>query len=132
MAYQVPKFIEEETKLMGLITFNQLWLLLSFIILIIILFNLLQTWLWFIISVVLVPFGLFVTFGTVYNLPVYSFFMSAIRHFWLPKYYLWQKEKVVSKAPKDKPQKITSSKETSSTKNLDKKTLQKLTEILDK
>jgi len=132
MAYQVPKFIEEETKLMGLITFNQLWILLSFAFILIILFNLLQLWLWFIVFAVLAPFGLFITFGQIHNQPIYSLFMAAIRHFWLPKYYLWQKERIIEKPFKAPPQKQTTSIEIPSQKTLNKETLQKLTEILDK
>lgn len=132
MVYQVPKFIEEETKLMGLITFNQLWILLSFVGLLILLFVLLQFWLWIILFTIIVPLGLFITFGKINNLPVYKFFISAILHFWLPKHYLWQKETVVSKPLKNIPQKRTSTSETLSKKTLDKKTLEQLTNILDK
>jgi MFS family permease len=132
MAYQVPKFIEEETKLMGLITFNQLWILLSFAGLLIILFALLQFWLWIILFAIITPLGLFVTFGKVNNLPVYNFIMSAILHFWLPKHYLWQKEMIAPTSSKNIPQKIISTSETSNKKILDKKTLDQLTNILDK
>jgi len=132
MSYQVPKFIEEETKLMGLITFNQLWILLSFAGLLILLFVLLQFWLWIILFAILVPFGLFITFGKVNNQPVYNFFMSAVLHFWLPKHYLWQKEMTISKAPKNVPQKTASKSEISSKKILNKETLEQLTSILDK
>ena len=132
MSYQVPKFIEEETKLMGLITFNQLWILLSFAGLLIILFALLQFWLWIILFAIITPLGLFITFGKINNQPVYNFFMSAVLHFWLPKHYLWQKEMIVSEPSRNIPQKITPTSETSSKKTLDKKTLDQLTNILDK
>ena len=132
MSYQVPKFIEEETKLMGLITFNQLWILLSFAGLLIFLFVLLQFWLWIILFAILVPFGLFITFGRVNNQPIYNFFMSVVLHFWLPKHYLWQKEMTVSKVSKNVPQKAASKPEISSKKTLDNKTLEQLTNILDK
>lgn len=132
MAYQVPKFIEEETKLMGLITFNQLWILLSFAAVLIILFNLLQLWLWLILFAILAPLGLFLAFGKIYDMPVSSFFMSAIRHLWLPKYYLWQKEQTAAPSPKRPPPEPMPETKTPPKKTLDLKTIQQLTEILDK
>ncbi|MDD5760647.1 MAG: hypothetical protein PHF45_01135 [Candidatus Pacebacteria bacterium] len=132
MAYQVPKFIEEETKLMGLITFNQLWILLSFAAVLIILFSVLQLWLWFILFAILAPLGLFLAFGKVNDMPVYSFFMPAIRHLWLPKYYLWQKEQSVRAAPEKPSPEPTPETETTIKKTLDSQTIQQLTEIFDK
>lgn len=131
MAYQVPKFVEEETKLMGLITFNQLWILLSFAAVLIILFNFLQLWLWLILAALLAPLGLFLAFGKVNDMPVSSFFMSAIRHLWLPKYYLWQKDVATPAPEKPSPEPMPTI-ETSAPKVLNQKTLQQLTEILDR
>lgn len=132
MAHQVPKFIEEETKLMGLITFTQLWILLGFAFILIILFSFLQLWLWFIIFVFLAPLGLFLTFGKIHDQPIHILFIAAIRHFWLPKYYLWQKEQIVKKSYQDSSTQKETLIKTPSQKTLDKETLNELTQILDK
>lgn len=132
MIYQVPQFIKEETKLMGWITFTQLWILLSFWGLIALLFFLLELWLWMILLVFLAPISVFLAFGQVHSIPVYTLIISAIRHFWLPNHYIWKKEKFFLKpsSPSIKKPKITT--EASVQKQLDKKTLKQLTEILDK
>lgn len=132
MPYQVPQFIKEKTKLMGLITFTQLWILLSFGGLIILLFFILVPWLWLTLSVILAPVGFFIAFGKIYSLPVYSIITSAIRHFWLPKYYLWKKEKVFLETDKSLPKETKFPPKTIARKNLDENTLKQLTELLDK
>jgi len=93
MVYQVPQFIKEETKLMGWITFTQLWILLSFGGLIVLLFFILIPWLWMILLMVLAPACVFLAFGQIHSVPIYTLVMAAIRHFWLPKFYLWKKRK---------------------------------------
>lgn len=132
MVYQVPQFIQEETKLMGVITFTQLWILLSFGGLIVLLFFTLTPWLWMILLMVLAPVGASLAFGQIHSVPVHTLVMAAIRHFWLPKFYLWKKERIFSKTPENIPQKPISTKTTIVKKQLDKKTLKQLTDILDK
>ncbi len=132
MAYQVPQFIKEETKLMGWITFTQLWILLSFGGLILLLFSVLKSWLWLILAIILAPIGFSLAFGKIHSVPIYTLAMAAIRHFWLPKYYLWKKEKTFSKISYSVPQKPKPTVKTQIKKQLDKKTLKQLTDILDK
>jgi len=132
MVYEVPQFIKEKTKLMGLVTFTQLWILLSFSGLIILLFLLLEPWLWIILLVILAPIGFLLAFGQLHGVPIYTLVMSAIRHFWLPKYYFWKKEKVFSKIPEFVPTEPKTAIETQVKKQLDKETLKQLTDILDK
>jgi hypothetical protein len=133
MVYQVPQFIKEETKLMGWITFTQLWILLSFGGLIVLLFLVLKMWLWLILAAILAPIGFSLAFGKIHSVPIYTLAMAAIRHFWLPKFYLWKKEKTFSKIPYPVSQKpVKSEEKRQEKKELDKKTLQQLTDILDK
>lgn len=132
MVYEVPQFIKEKTKLMGLITFTQLWILLSFGGLIVLLFLLLEPWLWIILLAILAPVGFLLAFGQLHGVPIYTLVMSAIRHFWLPKYYFWKKEKVFSKTPEFAPAEPKTAIETQAKKQLDKETLKQLTDILDK
>jgi len=132
MIYQVPQFIKEETKLMGWITFTQLWILLSFGGLIVLLFFILVPWLWMILLMVLAPACVFLAFGQIHSVPIHTLVMAAIRHFWLPKFYLWKKERTFSKTSKYIPQKPKNTVKIQSKKQLDKKTLKQLTDILDK
>ena len=132
MVYQVPQFIKEETKLMGWITFTQLWILLSFGGFILLLFFVLKSWLWLILAIILAPIGFFLAFGKIHSVPIHTLAMAAIRHFWLPKYYLWKKEKTFSKTPYPVSQKPKPAVKTQIKKQLDKKTLKQLTDILNK
>lgn len=132
MTYEVPQFIKEEVKLMGWVTFTQLWILLSFGGLIVLLFFLLEPWFWIILLIILAPVGSLFTFGKVHGVPVYTLITAAIRHFWLPKYYLWRKEKTFLKTPGSISEKPKITVKTQIKKQLDKKTLEQLTEILDK
>lgn len=135
MIYQVPQFIKAETKIMGWVTFTQLWILLSFGGLIIFLFFVLEFWLWLILTMVLAPIGVAIAFGKIHDIPIYTIITAAIRHFWLPKYYLWKKEKTY--LPQTIPFNPQSSSESSNdekqkAKKLDQDTLQQITNILDK
>ncbi len=96
MTYQVPQFIEEDIKLMGLITFTQLWILLSFVALTFISFLIFPFWFFIIAAVILLPSGFVLALIKVSGVYAYKLVFSAIRHLWLPKYYLWKKAKVAA------------------------------------
>jgi len=132
MNYEVPQFIREDVKLMGWITFTQLWIALSFGGLIILLFFILELWLWMILSMFLAPIGILLAFGQIHSVPIYSLIIAAIRHFWLPKYYLWKKETATIESSKSYTKEPEIIIKTSTKNRLDKKTLKQLTEILDR
>ncbi len=132
MNYEVPQFIRENVKLMGWITFTQLWIVLSFAGLVILLFFALEIWLWIILSMFLAPIGILLAFGQIHGVPIYSLIIAAIRHFWLPKYYLWKKEKTLTKTTYSVSQKPKNKIKIETKKKLDEKTLKQLTDILDK
>ncbi|NMB92473.1 MAG: PrgI family protein [Parcubacteria group bacterium] len=132
MFYETPQFIKQEIKLMGVITFNQLWLLIGFFGFLAILFFTLNHILWIILALFLAPLGIILTFGHMNGQPMYKIFPAAIRHFWLPKHYLWQKEKMVPIASQ-KPS--TTNEPTIVTKQppkkLDQQVLNSLSQFLD-
>jgi len=131
MFYETPQFIRQEIKLMGIITFNQLWILVGVGGLLVILFSSLNHGLWFIIALIITPLALFLTFGQMNGQPMYKVLPSALRHFWLPKYYFWQKEKIVSRVserPQETKQTIIKSRPQ---KTLDKQTIDNLSQFLD-
>lgn len=131
MFYETPQFIKQETKLMGIITFNQLWILVGLGGFLVILFFTLNLGLWLIAALILGPIGIFLTFGQMNGQPMYKVLPSALRHFWLPKYYFWQKEKPIVSLPshsqETKPTVVTKT----TTKKLDQQTLENLSQFLD-
>ncbi len=136
MIYQVPQFIDNDVKLMGLITFTQLWIILGFLGMALISFLIFPFWLAVFFAIILLVSGFFIAFGKMNGVPIYKLTIAAIRHFWLPKYYLWKKEKRSSNyfsSPEENPLTIVkpSSKKTYPKKNLDQDTLNKLTNLLD-
>ena len=132
MPYPVPRFIKEETKLMGLVNFTQLTILVCLGGLIILLFYTVQRTLFFILTAFLLTVGLAITFGKLYEIPIYKLVGSMFRYIWLPKEYLFEKQQLPSKPPVSS--KKTESKQTgfsSSSKTLDSNTLKQLTDILN-
>jgi len=92
MEYQIPQFVDEETKFVGPITLTQFWILLVPAIL--------SLFTWFIISSFILKFfiialllglGIALAFGKMNGVSLYKLASSAIRHFWLPKYYFWSR-----------------------------------------
>jgi len=130
MYYETPQFIREETKLMGVLTFTQLWILVGFGGILAILFFVLNFTLWLILALILGPLALLLAFGQMNGQPFYKILPSALRHFWLPKYYFWQKENI-SNEPAPLPPKASTSTLPKPTKTLDQKTLDQLSHFLD-
>ena len=133
MIYQVPQFINEEVKIMGIITFTQLWILLSITGFLGFLFFVLPHWLFSILAFFLIPSGLLMTFSKTNGMPLYKVILAALRHFWLPKYYLWKKNRIsdtiTSGAENNSLPDIKQS--YSNKKQVSPATLEKLTNILD-
>ncbi|HCI05470.1 TPA: hypothetical protein DEX28_01865, partial [Patescibacteria group bacterium] len=55
-----------------------------------------RSWLAIILSVVLLVAMVFLMFGQVQGRPAYTVILGAFKYFWLPKTFVWQKEKVGS------------------------------------
>lgn len=116
---------------MGVITFNQLWLLVGVFGFLAIFFFILNIWLWLIAALILVPFALILTFGQMNGLPMYKVIPAALLHFWLPKYYFWKKEQRTQepKADFEQPIQVVGSSQTQ--KQLDSQLLDNLSQFLD-
>ena len=99
MQYQVPQFIEVESKIIGPLTLKQFFYLAGAFLLNFALFFFFQTWLWFI--VVAITGGLAVTFAfaKINGRPFSAFVLAALTYFLKPRFYLWQKtgEKIPSR-----------------------------------
>ncbi|MBI2024517.1 MAG: PrgI family protein [Candidatus Harrisonbacteria bacterium] len=91
MQFQVPQFIETESKIVGPLTLKQFgWLggagLLAFI-----LFFVLKTAVWVIVTVLLGIIAAAFAFGKYQGRPLVTVMKSAVAYLWKPKLYLWKR-----------------------------------------
>ncbi|MGE4554699.1 MAG: PrgI family protein [Candidatus Paceibacterota bacterium] len=134
MPVPVPQFIKEETKIMGIITFTQLGILTGGGGFLVFLYFVLKFEVWAILALIGVPLLLALTFGQVEGVPLSRLFPYMLRHLWVPKNYLWYKEKVSSISLQPKlTQKVTSPQKQPSLakKELDPKMLEEISKYLD-
>jgi hypothetical protein len=131
MFYETPQFVKQEVKLMGIITFNQLWLLVGILGFLAILYFALNLWFWTILALILGPLALILTFGQMNGLPMYRVIPAAILHFWLPKYYFWKKEQITTEPKETSQQQTKTAIKPKIQKQLDKQTLENLSQFLD-
>ena len=131
MFYETPQFVKQEVKLMGIITFNQLWLLVGILGFLAVLYFALNLWLWTILALIFGPLALFLTFGQMNGLPIYKVVPAAILHFWLPKYYFWKKEQIITEPKEATQQQTKTTIKPQIQKQLDKQTLENLSQFLD-
>jgi len=91
MQFQVPQFIEVESKIVGPLTIKQFFYLAGAFLLNFVFYFFLATWLWFII--LLLTSGLAIAFAFVkINGRPFSIFIGALVGYFLrPRFYLWQK-----------------------------------------
>ena len=131
MFYETPQFVKQEVKLMGIITFNQLWLLVGILGFLAVLYFALNLWLWTILALIFGPLALFLTFCQMNGLPMYKVVPAAILHFWLPKYYFWKKEQIITEPKEATQQQTKTTIKPQIQKQLDKQTLENLSQFLD-
>ncbi len=142
MPYPVPQFIREKPKLMGLIDFTQVTIIVILGAFLFLTYQLLSSvlWLWIILSLFVTPLALAIAFGKYKGIPIYQLIGYIFRHIWLPKQYLWKKERIFINSTLPHPTSFTkeekpasfSEENISSRKVLDKKTLEQLANILNK
>ncbi len=92
--FQVPQFIEDESKLVGPFSFVQIFILVIGIGLAILIYNIF-------IKIISIPIALVVFFltlvlalGKVHEFPMYKMVVHIVKHFVLPKSYLWKQPKI--------------------------------------
>lgn len=94
MRFQVPQFIEIESKIFGPLTFKQFIYLAGGAGIIFLLYIILP---FFLAVMFIVPIGAFavaLAFYKVHNRPFIKVTESAFRYFAAPKIYVWRKEKI--------------------------------------
>ncbi len=91
MQYQVPQFIEVEDKIVGPLTIRQFLYLAAAFIINFILFFALQMWLWFIVASIISGSVIALVFIKINNRSFGVILKAALKYFWLPRLYTWQK-----------------------------------------
>ncbi len=93
MQFQVPQFIDTEDKIVGPLTLRQ------FIYIAIgggisaMLYFTIQTWLWAILSAVILGFAVAISFVKVEGRPLAKVILSAFNFYSLPQAFLWQPQR---------------------------------------
>jgi hypothetical protein len=92
MQFQVPQFIETEDKVVGPFTIRQFLFIggaagLSFL-----LFFMVKTAIWAVITIFLAGFSFALAFVKVNGQPLIKVILSALHFYWQPQRYVWQPE----------------------------------------
>lgn len=130
--YQVPQFIEDESRLVGPFTFAQITILVIGGGMAFMLYKVLRSFIGIPLALVVAFLTGLLCFAKINDLPLYKMILPIIKHFVLPKSYQWNQ-------PKQKYQKQTNIYKKSSGFNLeelkpkkDLSQIDELTKILDK
>ena len=92
MQFQIPQFIEVENKIVGPLSLKQFLYLAAAGGISFMLFFLLATWLWVIITIILASAGISLAFVKYNGQPLHKIAWTAIGFFWKPRLYLWQRQ----------------------------------------
>ncbi|MBI5079464.1 PrgI family protein [Candidatus Wolfebacteria bacterium] len=92
MQFQTPQFIETENKIIGPLTLKQFFYLaigfgVSFVF-----FFLLNSWLWFLISLIVGVIAVSFAFIKINGQPLPIIFLRAFLYFWQPRLYIWERK----------------------------------------
>lgn len=114
MQFQVPQFIETEDKIVGPLSIRQFIYVGVGVGISGLLYFILQTWLWAILSFIVVGGALAIAFVKIQGRPLTAVIASAFNFYWNPQTYVWQPEhpRLGSlKAPKEGRDRLTAKKE---------------------
>lgn len=100
MQFQVPQFIETEDRIVGPLTLKQFLYIAAGAALCFALFFFLQTPLWLLFTVIIMPISISFAFVQINGRPLPSVMMSAFGYYWRPRFYIWKREEAATAAPK--------------------------------
>lgn len=92
MQFQVPQFIETESKIVGPLTLKQFLYIAAAGLLSFFMFFILKTFAWIILTALVATFAVSFAFIKYNGRPLITILMSAISYAWRPRLYLWQRE----------------------------------------
>ncbi len=99
MQFQIPQFIEVESKIVGPLALKQFLYIGIAAAFSFILYFILELWLWLFITAILGGISLALAFGKYNGQPLPKILWMAISFFWKPRFYIWQREKKYISVP---------------------------------
>lgn len=111
MQFQIPQF-ETENKIFGPFNILQFAVIFGSVIISFLLFNILENWLWFITSGLIIGSSLILSLGKINGRPMFVFLKGALNYFWEPHIFIFKTKEEVSLGLKnivlpEAPQKIS-------------------------
>jgi hypothetical protein len=91
MQYQVPQFIEVENKIVGPLTLKQFFYIAAAFFINFASFFVLQAGFWLVLIIIVNAATLALAFIKINGQPLLKVVVAAIRYFWKPRLYVWQK-----------------------------------------
>lgn len=98
MQFRVPQFLETEDKIVGPLTIRQFIYIGSAFLVSALFYAILATWLWAVLSVVLVVVAGGLAFVKINGQPMSKIFLAGASFYWKPQTYVWQEPGKVSRA----------------------------------
>ncbi|MBI4085616.1 MAG: PrgI family protein [Candidatus Liptonbacteria bacterium] len=92
MQFQVPQFVDIEDKIVGPLTLKQFLYIGSAVGLSLLLFFIVQLWLWFILSILIISGAAGLSLIKINGQPLMKVVVSAVSFYWRPQTYVWQSE----------------------------------------
>jgi len=92
MQFQVPQFIETEDKVVGPLTLRQFMVVAGAGVVSAILYFSVASWLWLILTVILLGGAIGVSFVKIQGRPLGNVILSALGFYWKPQTYIWKSE----------------------------------------
>ncbi len=93
MQFQIPQFIDVESKIVGPLALKQFLYIGIAAAFSFILYFILELWLWLFITAILGGISLALAFGKYNGQPLPKIIWMAVSFFWKPRFYIWQREK---------------------------------------
>lgn len=92
--YEVPQFIEEEPKILGPISFKQIFIFLGALIASFIFFLIFKFWFALLLSSLAFGIVVVLSFGKIQGRSIYTLLPYIFRFIWQPKQAVWKKEEL--------------------------------------
>ena len=98
--FQVPQFIEVESKILGPLSLRQFLIIGGVFIFGALLYFVMQKIYWIMLMVFLVSVASGLTFVKINGQPLIKFSAHIFSYFWQPRYYIWKKEEAKIQTPR--------------------------------
>lgn len=92
MQFQIPQFIETEDRIVGPLTLKQFFYLAGGSAVSFTLYFIVETWLWFLLSLPLITLAVGLAFVKINGQPLPKIIFAALGYYWKPQAYVWQPE----------------------------------------